>query len=894
MRKITLSILPILLLHVSAAWPDEMTVDSETLTNTAPFSITISGCRGSSPVVHYFIGSETHENVIDVYAYVDSSVMAVGGCYVGTHEIGPFASGSYTLNYYTSEWSSFNLGNFAFEGAERFRLQVSQTLEIAKSGENEPALGRILIDGEAEEDQVVTANHSISDRNGMGTLSFQWYRATQPIPYATHDSYLLTDDDAGYGVYVTASFVDGQGNQESVRSLPVGTPGAIANINDPPAGSAYISGSLSEGSTLTIDTSSLYDADGMGELSYAWKRRYGAFATTDELLVEGTDSYTIVPYIAYNSNASIVAVVSYEDLHGTKEILETIVAGRVSPASRPIVTPPADMTIPATGVLTRVDPGTATARDDDEGTPEVYLDHLVSNGVETPPPGDGVLNLASGTHLLYWAADDSLGRTSKAIQIVRIEPIIEFGADQVGSPDGPIGCPLELTGTPARYPISAPYSLTAIKSADASEVSLQTGTFRIGQAQLTSMLSISQTLLGDLSDYASLRLTIDPPSNAVMGNKNSCQISVSNENYPPKATLTATQDETPTRIVNQTGGSVIVTSKVQDLNISDNHSYDWSGSDTRLADLDNEESSFTFDPSDLEPGLYRIRVRVSDATASDNAELSLMLVTALPQLTSVDSDADGETDLAEGYGDSDADGIPNYLDPAGLPGNTLQQEPGPGNGYMIQTVSGLTLALGDIALFTQHGALVSYDDILDYNANSLEHETYGNIYPYEGDLFDFRIDNLTQAGMSAKVVIPQLQSVSPGAAYYKLTSSGWREFVVDEHNLIKSAPGSAGVCPPPGDSAYTSSLRKDAWCVELTIEDGGPNDTDGLANKRIADTGGIITTASIASNNGDGETGSSGGGGGILSPWGIVSLVVFVLIAGYRAGSTRRIIRNTF
>ncbi|MFK8017910.1 MAG: choice-of-anchor U domain-containing protein [Gammaproteobacteria bacterium] len=29
------------------------------------------------------------------------------------------------------------------------------------------------------------------------------------------------------------------------------------------------------------------------------------------------------------------------------------------------------------------------------------------------------------------------------------------------------------------------------------------------------------------------------------------------------------------------------------------------------------------------------------------------------------------------------------------------------------------------------------------------------------------------------------------------------------------------------------------WCVQLTIEDGGPNDTDGEANGTIVDPGGV-------------------------------------------------------
>ena len=51
--------------------------------------------------------------------------------------------------------------------------------------------------------------------------------------------------------------------------------------------------------------------------------------------------------------------------------------------------------------------------------------------------------------------------------------------------------------------------------------------------------------------------------------------------------------------------------------------------------------------------------------------------------------------------------------------------------------------------------------------------------------------------------------------------------------------GEPGFCPPPGDSSWQSGLSAGHWCVQLLIEDGGPNDADGLANGSIVDPGGI-------------------------------------------------------
>jgi hypothetical protein len=67
----------------------------------------------------------------------------------------------------------------------------------------------------------------------------------------------------------------------------------------------------------------------------------------------------------------------------------------------------------------------------------------------------------------------------------------------------------------------------------------------------------------------------------------------------------------------------------------------------------------------------------------------------------------------------------------------------------------------------------------------------------------------------------------------------WQGFVEDTNNSIASAPGEQGYCPPPGDSAYTSGLTEGHWCVQLTIEDGGPNDADEAIDYSVADPGGV-------------------------------------------------------
>ncbi|HBK55392.1 MAG TPA: hypothetical protein DDZ76_03780, partial [Xanthomonadales bacterium] len=66
----------------------------------------------------------------------------------------------------------------------------------------------------------------------------------------------------------TASYLDGQATPESVTSAAVGP---VANVNDVPTGTVTISGTATEDQTLTA-SNTLADADGLGPISYQWRR----------------------------------------------------------------------------------------------------------------------------------------------------------------------------------------------------------------------------------------------------------------------------------------------------------------------------------------------------------------------------------------------------------------------------------------------------------------------------------------------------------------------------------------------------------------------------------------------------------------------------------------------
>jgi hypothetical protein len=291
--------------------------------------------------------------------------------------------------------------------------------------------------------------------------------------------------------------------------------------------------------------------------------------------------------------------------------------------------------------------------------------------------------------------------------------------------------------------------------------------------------------------------------------------------------------------------------------------------DNALIDTDSVDSSFSFDPSGVSVGVYTLRLSVSDGNAADEAEISLNLVSAAPVLTTADSDDDGTDDQTEGYGDSDGDGVADYLDAISSI-NVLQEQAGESARYLIETEPGLSLSLSRIAFQAGNGqAQVSATDIT--NAGDTNDDT--TQYEFAGGLFDFTVSGLPVAGQSASIVLAQLAAIPANAVYRKLVSAGWQDFVVDADNAIASAPGAQGYCPPPGDAAYQTGLTEGHWCVQLTIKDGGPNDGDGAINNSVDDPGGVATILATDVN----VKVSSSGGIGSQDPLWLVLLALLGL-----------------
>ncbi|HZD51589.1 MAG TPA: outer membrane beta-barrel protein, partial [Woeseiaceae bacterium] len=205
--------------------------------------------------------------------------------------------------------------------------------------------------------------------------------------------------------------------------------------------------------------------------------------------------------------------------------------------------------------------------------------------------------------------------------------------------------------------------------------------------------------------------------------------------------------------------------------------------------------------------------------------------------------------------DADNDGVPDASDDQDGRKGAANRLPAKSIAP-IEAEAGLRLQLGNTARSAQaDSALVTPADI----AAAGETDSGDDEFEYLGGIYDFEITNLPEAGSVVRVVVPQASPIGGSPEYRKFMSgAGWSAFVQDENDTIASAPDSNNACPPPGDDAYQPGLTPGDLCIELSIEDGGPNDGDAAdgPNGIVKDPGGVGTPkGEIVAGQGSGAAG---------------------------------------
>ncbi|WP_286219615.1 PKD domain-containing protein [Thalassotalea agarivorans] len=454
------------------------------------------------------------------------------------------------------------------------------------------------------------------------------------------------------------------------------------------------------------------------------------------------------------------------------------------------------------------------------------------------------LVLESGLHLIDIVAYDNAQNMATASLELRILPEAALAQGFAVEAGATYTLDVNLSGKAPEYPVQVAYTLY-VNGFVNNQLTTQLTEGQVAQLALD--------IPSDVSFEDTLMVNLDSVSNAFIGETSQSILTVTNDNIAPTLTLTIEQNQASVSVIDPTAGMATVKATIADVNQQDTHDILWTAGDSALFDENVDDSDFTFefDPSSLVDGTYFIDVLVTENNTTQalsvNQRIAFNIETPNDLDDETDSDNDGIVDSEEGYTDSDGDGIADYLD---NDDNTTRL-PLYGNTESMQTEPGLTMTLGRVVAslgVTVDSAtflLTDLASLVSEGAADAEDSNYNAITP----LYNFVINGLAEQGDTVAVVIPLEQDMFlPANAVYRKYSEtmGWFTFVEDARNAISSTvQDSSGNCPAANDSVYdlaeSQGLVEGNNCIQLIIEDGGPNDTDMLSNGSVEDPGVIAT-----------------------------------------------------
>ncbi|MBT6416465.1 hypothetical protein [Candidatus Puniceispirillum sp.] len=217
----------------------------------------------------------------------------------------------------TSASSSSNNATGSNTTSTETDATATQSAEAAAGDETENGAVFVAI----EDDPLIVDASAIMDDDGMGNVQVQWQiskdgETWMNLTGAVHQSFTPREAHVGQRLRVQISYVDGQGNLETLTSPPSTK---VQNVNDKPIGSPQLAGNAREEDALVVDVSLIADEDGVGIYAIIWQRsstktEWQAFPESVGEVLQLTQAH-----VGY----SYRAVVSYVDSHGTRELLIT-------------------------------------------------------------------------------------------------------------------------------------------------------------------------------------------------------------------------------------------------------------------------------------------------------------------------------------------------------------------------------------------------------------------------------------------------------------------------------------------------------------------------------------------------------------------------------------------
>ena len=463
-----------------------------------------------------------------------------------------------------------------------------------------------------------------------------------------------------------------------------------------------------------------------------------------------------------------------------------------------------------------------------------YL-HLDATDVRVSDPGP----YRPGAYNLIWTASNATNSNLfVSTQKLNVIPLVSFSANQKVVEGSTALTRISLNGPAVSYPVTVSYSVRG--SSGSNDHNAVSGSVQIneGTDHADLLTSIIDDGTGDTNETLVFR--IDSVSNAAIGSKRGHQIRILEGNIAPQVEISFLQKGI---IINKAfviDGAITIQAQVTDQNSGQTHTYNWTGSDNALlAPSDLTSNSYLFSPVE---GVYGIELEVVDsgspAARSVASKVLKVVADTPPLLTAVDTDQDGFNDEDEGYGDSDNDGVPDYLDANSDAHFIVDQSDDLTQAHLLQTEQGLRVRVGKTARAAGvFGAAVTDSEITKFGGRSGTSPLKAqDTFEHLSGVYDFELNGV-ESGTSGLIVIPLQTAIPKNASFRKFdVDNGWQDFFEDGvDNIIYSASGDLGVCPEPGSELYVPGLQFLHNCVQLLIQDGGPNDQDGQANGVIKD-----------------------------------------------------------
>jgi len=387
-----------------------------------------------------------------------------------------------------------------------------------------------------------------------------------------------------------------------------------------------------------------------------------------------------------------------------------------------------------------------------------------------------------------------------------------------------------LNGPASSYPVEVPVTLAGTADLD-TDYTISADTIVI-EAGRTGSMTI--TVIADEVDEGTevIEVTLgEPASGAVLGTVTSSSVSIVETAEPPALRLAVSQGEQKGRKVSAAGGAVVVALSINDPNGT--HTVDWSSSDEALvATSEAGAGTYEFDPAELAEGGYEVTAIVTDSGIAD--ETFAISARLFVKAEAVEADSDG-------------DGVPDSKDTS-EESNVIAVNADEGTAA-VTADEGVTLVLGDAAQASDTaGIALSEETIAENGADGSGAAAQGadEDFDYPAGVYDFQVQDLPVPGQSVRLVIPVAGGIPADAVMRKYTDTDcWFDFVIDDNNAVASAAGTDGACPSVGSELYVAGLAEGDTCLQLTVQDGGPNDADGAVNGEYDDPSGIAEAAPV-------------------------------------------------